>query len=79
MATMKVAPKIPFAILKTFINECDHILGDVEAIPCSWNFQIFKDELGIKSKPLFELKLNCLNFKNPQSLWVASYKHCKAT
>ena len=62
MARIKVAPKIPFAFLKTHINECDHISSDVGPIPCSWIFQIFKQELGIKFKPLFELKLKLFEF-----------------
>ena len=48
MATLKVAPKIPFAILKSLINECDHISSDVVSNTCSWIFQIFKQEHGIK-------------------------------
>ena len=56
MAKNKVAPKIPFAFLKSLINECDPISSDVGPTPCSWIFQIFKQEHEFKFKPLFELK-----------------------
>ena len=63
MAIIKVAPKIAFAVLKRHINECDHISSDVEAIPCSWIFHKLKQELGINSKPLFELKFKLFEFQ----------------
>ena len=63
MATIKVAPKIPFAFLQTHINECDHISSDVVAIPCSWNFEKFKQKLGIDSKSLLELKFKLFEFQ----------------
>ena len=52
----KSSPKIHVRFLKSLINECDHISSDVGPIPCSWIFQIFKQEHGFKFKPLFELK-----------------------
>ena len=63
MATLKVAPKIPLAFLKCPIIECDHIPSDVESIPCSKIFQIFKQELGINQIPLFELEFKYFEFQ----------------
>ena len=62
MARIKVAPKIPFAFLKNPINEWDHISSDVGPTPCSWIFQIFKQEHGFKFKTLFELKFKVFEF-----------------
>ena len=63
MATKKVAPKIPFAILKTPINECDHISSDVVPNTCSWNFQIIKQEHGINQIPLVEFEFKYFEFQ----------------
>ena len=63
MATIKVAPKIPFAFLKNHINECDHISSDVESISCSNNFKKSKHELWINQIPLFEFEFKYFEFK----------------
>ena len=61
-ARNKSSPKIHVWILKSLINECDHISSDVGPIPCSWIFQIFKQDLGINQKPLFDLKFKWFEF-----------------
>ena len=68
MSTMKVAPKIHFAILKTPINWCDHISSDVDSKTCSKNFQKFKQELGINKIPLFEFEFKYFEFQKCSEL-----------
>src|SRR3954468_9513577 len=61
-ARYKYFPKIHVRVLKSLINECDHISSDVGPTPCSWIFQIFKQCLGINQKPLFELRFKLFEF-----------------
>ena len=63
MARNKVAPKILVWLLKSHINECDHMKSDVVGFPCSLNFQKFKQDLGINQKTLFELEFKYFEFQ----------------
>ena len=78
MATIKVDPKIPFAILKSHINECDHISCDVEPIHAHGFFKYSTRSLELNKYLYLNLNSNILNFKNVQTLDMTSYWSCNA-
>ena len=63
MARNKTSPKILVWLLKSLINECDHMKSDVVEFPCLWIFQKFKQDLGINQKPLFEFEFKYFEFQ----------------